>query len=301
MQCQLKSAQHHWWPKSLSKYWADNEGCVNAIFADGKIRRAPPKQFGAINNAHHIKVGSAKVGSPWDCSFEGDFSKPDSQFFDLIRWLEAQDIRRCNASTELRSRIKPLVHSANVLQIIPECLASLAARSPATRERIRSSVSYFRREIGFEDDDDSLIAINQRDLYQQFLSDMRVGGRFAFIYSETSEFIYGDGFLHNFSTDLMHTSKPKAIIPLTPNISAIYQRPFSYYESPKVISVPVNENETAYFNDLIQIYSKDCVFFRSKKPAIREGFSDRQFRQLRYHRDPWLDCFLDELANFKTW
>jgi hypothetical protein len=49
---------HHWWPKSLSQFWAGTDGHVRQVTPDGKIVRSLPPSFGGIKNAHHIKLGN---------------------------------------------------------------------------------------------------------------------------------------------------------------------------------------------------------------------------------------------------
>jgi len=64
----LRNELHHWWPRSLSKYWADTDGHASAVFSDGTIVRSKPRQFGAIRNAHNIKM--APEPTVWDISYE---------------------------------------------------------------------------------------------------------------------------------------------------------------------------------------------------------------------------------------
>lgn len=52
---------HHWWPKGLSKYWADQDGLVSQLRYCGKLHRSTPKTFGAMTNAHAIKLEG-----PWN-------------------------------------------------------------------------------------------------------------------------------------------------------------------------------------------------------------------------------------------
>ena len=76
----LKSALHHWWPQSLSKFWAHTDGRVTQLSWDGKEVRSSPSNFGAIKNAHHIKFGD---DNPWNSTFEHIFDAADSQFPEL--------------------------------------------------------------------------------------------------------------------------------------------------------------------------------------------------------------------------
>jgi hypothetical protein len=66
----LKTELHHWWPRTLAEHWAASDGMVSVIRPNGNVHRAPPGAFGAITNAHHIKIGG-----PWDSTFEPIFSR----------------------------------------------------------------------------------------------------------------------------------------------------------------------------------------------------------------------------------
>lgn len=293
----LKSAQHHWWPRSLSKFWADDEGQVTGLFADSRVQRAPPQRFGAITNAHHIKIGGS-----WDGTFEPIFNTPDSQFPEMVNWLRGLDIKHCRSSDDIHERILALSISDERRKCISECLASLVARSPSTRNLIATQVSYFRKECGIpnHEADKTLIAINQRKLYDGYKTTMLGSGKFAVMISLTSEFIFGDGFLHNFST---HEPSPggnlKCIIPILPEAAVVFLRPLSYATEPKLMSIILSDQETDFFNYIVQIYSQKCIFYRSRKPEMIPSFFERRFEQLAYHQDDWLDGLLETLARYR--
>jgi len=66
----LKTELHHWWPQTLADHWAAGDGMVSVIRPNGTVHRAPPGAFGAITNAHHMKMGG-----PWDSTFEPIFQR----------------------------------------------------------------------------------------------------------------------------------------------------------------------------------------------------------------------------------
>lgn len=53
-----------------------------------------------------------------------------------------------------------------------------------------------------------------------------------------------------------------------------------------------------WINDLMQIYAKNHLFFRSRPPKLTEEFKRKQFLQLEYHRDELIDE-LDKLAGVR--
>lgn len=85
---ELKSERHHWWPECVSEHWKDADGCVHWLSPDGKVRRAPPKNFGVIGNGHHVKLGRGRP-TVWDHSFEAQFQKADDNFLPSLRGLRA--------------------------------------------------------------------------------------------------------------------------------------------------------------------------------------------------------------------
>lgn len=273
-------------------------GFVSAVFPNGKVVQAPPALFGAINNAHHIRVGP-----PWDCSFEQEFNKPDNQFGILVDWLNNLPTKTHDFHDAIEERIDPHLLLDEWRIRLCECLASLIARSPSTRNSIRISTDYFRREMGISNykTDDTLVAINQRDLFSKFLQEMQFGGKFVALYTSTSEFIFGDGLLHNFPAIVTHGSNLKCIVPITPNITVGYTHPLTYLLEPKLVSITLSDSEVAFFNSLIQIYSKDHIFFRKIKPEISDSFFKGEFLQLSYHKNDWLDGLFDSIARFKNW
>jgi hypothetical protein len=69
----LKSARHHWWPRCVSRLWADEDGTTGWIKTDGSVIRIPPDKLGMIGNGHHIKLGrNPGEMTDWDSSFENE-------------------------------------------------------------------------------------------------------------------------------------------------------------------------------------------------------------------------------------
>jgi len=84
----LTSELHHWWPRTLAEHWAAGDGMVSVIRPDGTVHRAPPGAFGAITNAHHMKMGG-----PWDLTFEPIFNEPDNEMATLLRCCRRSRLR----------------------------------------------------------------------------------------------------------------------------------------------------------------------------------------------------------------
>src|SRR5205814_1819411 len=128
----LKSELHHWWPRTLAELWEAADGMVSVIRPDGAVRRAPAGAFGAITNAHHMKIGG-----PWDSTFEPIFNQPDSEISDFVRWLSTLEAPLVDKDRPMMERIgaQPLPQDRE--QQFARVTASLLARTPQIRHSIK--------------------------------------------------------------------------------------------------------------------------------------------------------------------
>ncbi|HBN9911962.1 TPA: hypothetical protein L3963_005808, partial [Pseudomonas aeruginosa] len=192
----LKSERHHWWPRCVSKHWADAEGFTHWITPDGTYKRVPPAKLGMIGNGHHIKLSQNRAdSSPWDMSFEREFDVADSNFPSVIDWLNALT-RQELLARDLRDRFLPQSCTEDQLKILTECVVSLVVRSPKNRDAAVSVAEHLRGELPTPERN-VLIGLNMRQS-QRMIADS-IGGRakFAVLFSSGKEFIYGDGLFNN--------------------------------------------------------------------------------------------------------
>ena len=80
----IKGEQHHWWPKSISKYWGNEKGLVHRVDFCGNVISSTPKEFGKISNGHNILF---EEDSPWQTTIEHYFDKPDRSMTKIVEWL----------------------------------------------------------------------------------------------------------------------------------------------------------------------------------------------------------------------
>lgn len=294
----LKTELHHWWPKSLSQFWANNDGFITKLSSDGSEVRSQPKRFGAIKNAHHVKMGDPS--GLWDSTFETKFNKADNQFPDLIEWLYELDFGPLLPKSTFQKRFKTQEISKQERRRLAECLASLITRSPCSRNNVKITVEYYRQTLPKKDreTDKSLIAANMFHVYEAFVHRISMGGKFAVLIADGSEFIFGEGFLHNFPIPADTFFDPRCVIPLTPNVAVLFTSPLQYRTKPELVTMQLTEKEVRMINGWVQIYSKDNVFYRNENPEILANFAEREFQQLRFHSNQWLDQLIDQLANF---
>ncbi|MGZ5782841.1 MAG: hypothetical protein ACXWI3_05690 [Croceibacterium sp.] len=269
----VKSERHHWWPECVSEYWADPDGGVHWLQANGEVRRATPNNFGVIGNGHLIKLGDdPAVGSVWDTSFEAEFQAPDSNFPRIIEWLNSLD--RCDPPFDrpIRSRVLPQPATDEQFSALIECLVSLAARSPMYRETAASLAEHYRGPLP-ERERNVLIGANIQRTLRNAVRNLGDRGKAMVIFSPEREFVFGDGFFHNLTIQGEHWHHPKMLVPLTPWISVLFTRPMGYRPDPRLVTLVASPVETDELNYVIQIYARNALFYRSECPKIDEAFT----------------------------
>ncbi len=294
MKRSFESRRHHWWPETLSEYWKGADGRVSQISPNGRVVRERPSSFGFDKHTHNIRIGA-----PWSYSFEDSFGQADTAMSALVDWLITLEAKESDRR-EFACRFLGYSISTQQTGWLAECLASLVVRSPAMRHRIRQGVEYYRKRFGLVDyeADKSLIAANMRPLLRSFSDHIRATGKFAVLFTEDREFIFGDGFLQSFPTVVPVCNRPKCIIPLTPAISVLYCSPSSYASTTRLATIRLSRDEVAHCNRLVQVYSHDRVLFRTDTPERLKQFADDRHHEFKYHSEPWSDALIKALAEF---
>lgn len=213
---------------------------VSVIRPNGTVHRAPPGAFGAITNAHHMKMGG-----PWDSTFEPIFNEPDNEMAGFVQWLATLEASLTVHDQPMIERILPQPFPDERAAQIARVTASLLARSPSIRASIKRTTEYFRRDFGLADPtaDKTLIAANQRGLYDAYRKRM-MHGRWAILFSDEREFIAGDGFLHNFpaSQDALNSGL-KLVLPILPTATIVYMSPMQYPSEPRLVTLRLSAEE----------------------------------------------------------
>lgn len=294
----LKTELHHWWPRTLADHWTAADGMVSVIRPDRTVHRAPPGAFGAITNAHHMKMGG-----PWDSTFEPIFNEPDREMAAFVQWLSTLEALVAPSDGPMVDRILPQPFPDERAEQIARVTASLLARSPSIRAAIKRTTEYYRRGFGLADPtaDKALIALNQRGLYEAYCKRM-MRGRWAVLFSDEKEFVAGDGFLHNFpaSQDALNSGL-KVVLPFLPTATIVYMSPMQYPSEPRLVTLRVGADEVEQLNAITQVYASGFLFYRDDKPELSEAFTRGEHRQFRYHGHHWLDPLLDDLSQCNCW
>lgn len=293
----LKSAAHHWWPRNLSRFWSDASGGVTQVSWNEEILTTRPANFGAITNAHHIKLSE---DNPWNATFEPQFGKADTSFSSLVPWLQSLESRASLPRAAMEKRLKSQPLSNERKSEIAAALSSLIVRSPSSRHNIRITVEGIRKRMGFEDHaaDDHLIAGNMYAQHSEFTRAIANGGKFVALIAQDSEFIFGDGFLHNFPPKADYPRSARCIVPLLPTLSILFVKPLFYRTYPELVTLGLRQDEVKLLNDIVQVYSCNRIFYRSEKPKLIDEFRRREHLTVSYHSCPWIDELTAAASNF---
>ena len=268
----LKSERHHWWPRCVSAHWAGEDGKTGWIKPDGTCIRVPPKKLGRIGNAHHIKLSrNPEDSTPWDTSFENEFDTADSNFPAIISWIESLK-HDFISSQELRDRFLSQPATDDQIRMLTECVVSLTIRSPMNREAAVSLAEHLRGPLP-DQERKALIGANMMRSQRLIADSISTHGKFAVIFSQGREFIYGDGFFNNVKGVVNPPINPKILPPITPNVSVIVTRPMSFAVQPRLSTIVLSDEEVDGCNHAVQVYSSQALYFRNHKPQVEDAYA----------------------------
>ena len=269
----LKSAQHHWWPRCVSRHWVDSDGKVGRIEPGGRVIRVPPHKLGSIGNGHHGKL-SNKAGlntTAWDFTFEQEFANADGRFTDVISWLSSLK-HAPSVGNAVGDRFRAQPATDDLLRALTECVISLVIRSPMNRDAFASLPERFGLPTT-NAERNAVVSMNMRGKQRTISDSIGARGKFAVLFSGSREFIYGDGCFNNLDGAVDPLHYPKLLVPVTPEIAVIVCRPLSYLVEPRLSSIVLADEETDYCNHAIQVYSRHEMFFRSQPPHLDSAFT----------------------------
>lgn len=270
-----KSERHHWWPECVSARWADADGGVHWLLPTGEVRRARPESFGVIGNGHFIKLGNVPgQHTPWDENFETEFQRADDRFPALIDWIESLELES-RIGQPRRSRFLPQPSTDDQFEQMVESLVSLAIRSPMTREACVSVAELLRGPLP-EHERNRLITSNMRHMHRRAVKNLGCSGKATVIVSPDREFVFGDGFFHNFISPSGDPISPNLLVPLTPRISVLYVRPMLYTVEPRLSTLVIGADEAGALNRVVQTYARNMLFYRTDRPELADEYRERK-------------------------
>ena len=281
----LKTERHHWWPQTISKHWGNSRGFINRVNTNGEITEVKPKSLAVIKNGHIIKLSdNTEKRSSFDQNFECFIDKADSNTNAIIKLLS--EIRFNQFQCDSESSISSNICSSEEHELLIEIIVSLAVRSPMYRDRCIAIAEKLRGEIPALEKD-RLIAINMRDALKNITNHIKNEATIYLLISKEKEFIFGDGFYHDIPAVTIPSRSPTLVCPLTPHICVIIDAKQRKKDN-SLISLAINEEEVTICNDIVQIYSKNEIFYREDKPILLEHFKDNIRKEYYPYDNPLL-------------
>lgn len=266
--------KHHWWPQSLSKYWANERGLIHRINHEGVVQKIPPKKIARITNGHNFVFKDSPL---LNATFEHDFDQADRDFPPIIEsFEELRIIHEKEIPKTKNNHIHTQSCNNELFERILACLVSLVVRSPKFRNSAKQSITLFRKNIN-STELKQLISLNIGSKYKEITRFLGSKGKLIFFFSLSREFIFGDGFYHNVPLGGVKNSYDvRFLIPLLPNISVLYIRPWQYTPEPRIFTLWADKELTSLMNDTIQIYSNEYLFYKSNKPELIDSFIQKE-------------------------
>ena len=208
--------RHHWWPKSLSRHWTNKKGHIYRIDPHGKIISSSPLVLARISGGHDIVFDQT---SPWEQSFEHYFDRPDGNFPKVVNWLNGIVENHSPSPAEQESPYHCAQQcSYDDLLRLFECMLSLTIRSPRFRS---GAVDFVERHRGAipKQEQKRLAAANLRLSYSILTDRLWADGKYVVYFSDSHEFIYGDGFYNNLHIGSQNLFGAKMLVPISPTIA----------------------------------------------------------------------------------
>lgn len=248
-------------------------------------------------------------GGVWETNFENDFGI-DNQVHDIVAYLRqlrplGHTLQELMALLRLGfKRDRTLADFCKIHQIDDQhsrdlllLIYSLLIRSPSSRFKNASFPSRF----GLPASDDVGKA-NMRQSYLLAKKACQNGAMtnrfFVVLHSDRKRFICGDGYLDWLSSSLP-VVRGRALIPLTPNLCIYVCTPMVMRKGRNCASLRAAPWMVDRINEVVQIYSKERLFFLGRKPQLLSEFVKRQFLEHADYSVNLLEMF-DEIAEPKS-
>ncbi len=274
----MKTGLHHWWPRSLSGAWSDSAGLVHRLTPDGKVVSAPPKNWGAITNAHRIKLDG-----PWDTDFEPSFSEVDNTFQGVIETFDVH--------FEKEGRARRVHVAERKRREVGAAMAALLVRSPGFKWRVEEEVSR-----NWPTADKTLIAANIHNSMGHIQESLEGASLLIAFRCLEGELVMGDGYLSNLRGGDVDLPFLRLLVPLTPTLAvAACNRPGLPRDLKGVWHIPIGHAGVSEINDVTQTYSGNFLFFKSVRPKVTPEFKSGVFGQLPDHRFERLESAVEKI------
>lgn len=304
-----KSREHHWWPVSLQKHWADRNDDVHWITPSGEVNRKRYTRKKIAKKAHGHTVFR---GSVWESNFESEFQEADNAIHEVVSklsamkpfgWRPAEFVKLFGLffkrDRHLRDMCRYYQLDEELHRKLLLVLYSVLIRSPARRAR------YERMPLQFGMPEDAETA--KANLAQEFraaktkcLGGLLTNQYFVLLHtSRLKPFLFGDGCMDGLTDSLLaNRINGRALITLTPTLAVYLCTPTRMMASPNCASFQLPPWQVDWVNETVQIYSRSQLFYRGRRPKLVDAFVQQKFLRHRQSAD-WFLEMLDEVAGIQ--
>lgn len=265
-----ESKNHHWWPKGLQSYWADSNGRVSWIEPNGSIKseRRHRGKIGQILHGHTLFLGGV-----WKTNFEENFSI-DAKVHNIISALSCMVPDGHEEGALKHFKIEDRTNRDVTLFIL-----SLLIRSPSQR----NIYELYPALANLPSNEN----VGKANMNQQYNTARRIcetgtiaNRHFTLLHSVEPAFTYGDGCLDWLSAGLTaNRIDGRALINLTPHLCVYISTPTIMRSDRNCAAIRATRSMIDRANAIIQIYSKERLFFLGNPPELTVDFLRNEFLQ----------------------
>lgn len=299
-----KSKNHHWWPVGLQTYWADKRGNVSWVEPSGKTAQKNPNNKRTGNKFHGHTIFR---GYTWEHNFESEFEidndvhallgtlnqltplgRKPAELFALVKLVFKKD-------RKLRDQCKFYQLDEQLHRNLLLLILSLLIRSPANRHEYESAPKLF--DLPANEEVGKMNMLQNYRIAKELCHSGTISNQyFVLLHSTLKKFNFGDGHL-DWLTNALNFNRiyGRTLIPLTPNLCVYFSTPSAMRSSPNCAALYAAPWMVDWVNEITQIYSKEKLFFRGKKPHLTQAFQQGEFLALGKRTDALIDM-LDEIV-----
>ncbi|MBM1687691.1 DUF4238 domain-containing protein [Sulfitobacter geojensis] len=294
-----KSREHHWWPVGHQKHWTNKSNAINILAPDGRheTKKVKNRKVGKKSHGH-----TTLRGGPWETNFEDKFEETDNRIHQIIDAINPENtvgskweyfkflIKQIGKKDRKLSDICKFGRLSKEDDLfLLEYILLLLIRWPSHRA-VMEKYSILKDKDSVEEIGKGNMLIKVRTA-EDILSRKVISNHYyVFIHSFGREFILGDGMLDGLTSSLTGLSlQGHALLPLTPSLCLYICTPTKMRTDVNYAAFSAPPWMVDYANEITQVYSKDQLFYRKKKPRIEQAFSRAEFCSCKYNQHPLID------------
>jgi hypothetical protein len=256
------------------------------MMPDGKTREVIPSELGAINHAHTVRLDPSDRDAEINVNYEHQFQSGDDNANRVMEALVRLSRPEITTILNDEPRFLPQNDDAVDQSALMELLISLCIRSPLFRSRCSALGEHLRGPLD-RNEREGLASANQIRAMRMIREGVADRGKIAVLYSLNREFIFADGFAHNYHVPTGGSFAGRfMLVPLLPTIAVLHYLPQRYLEQPRLFTTTLKREEVDNVNAFTQTYAKRFLFYRNEQPRITPSFKQGEHLEVSDYPHP---------------